>query len=639
MSLSKARKLIADGLYNEALSYIDEIIKTENYPLILQSEYKNLKEEVSRKLNTTKQFEKKDSKVFNFNKEGLIKLSSFRCAVIAWDNNHNCVMRAYKVAKCAEIVFKEVIIIGFSFNIESSEVWEPLKDSDIPIYSLPNPKNAKGVYEISDYISKEIDLDLVIACKPRLPSLILGILIKLRNNIPLIVDIDDYELGFPKNIDKIPEITLEYISEKIETHFKEKPNNYFWTKYSEKLVSFSDGIITSNKGLQKMYGGFIIPHVQENEYLEKIELSKNNPIFLDHGIPSGKYVVFLGTPRKHKGVVRLAEACSKSKIENLRLIFIGKFTNKNLKKEVIHKGQDRVYFIDNIEFNKVSNYLSCASLVTLIQDKNSLASKYQLPAKAVDAIGAGVKLLTTDTEPLRWLKDFGFAGFEFIKENVPLEEQIDHFLSTSISKEQIKKNNDLFLKNMTYKSGSKKIKSFLNDFYQNKVNISTHSNIMGRIDAIKELNEINIKLDGKNKILIDSEVNLKNIVNDNKKQLEEINLKLKHSNKEIKNYVNSSNLNISKLHETQDELEKYYLLCQSYKDISRENNIQLSRAKELYSRVLSLNIYKTKSFKMISNNEDNLSYLYNLENLLNTYSNSLRRSLKIILKIISGKKK
>ena len=42
MSLSKARKLIADGLYKEALSYIDEIIKTENYPLILQNEYKNL---------------------------------------------------------------------------------------------------------------------------------------------------------------------------------------------------------------------------------------------------------------------------------------------------------------------------------------------------------------------------------------------------------------------------------------------------------------------------------------------------------------------------------------------------------------------------------------------------------------------
>ena len=161
-------------------------------------------------------------------------------------------------------------------------------------------------------------------------------------------------------------------------------------------------------------------------------------------------------------------------------------------------------------------------------------------------------------------------------------------------------------------------------------------------DFIKPISELKFNTEKLKKEISNLKGELADVKNSNK-LLKEKNNDLLNKNKkqlgEMKNYINSSNLNISKLHETQDELEKYYLLCQSYKDISTENNIQLSRAKELFAKFLSPNIYKTKSFNMISDKEENLSYVYNLENLLNSYSNSLNRSLKIILKIISGKNK
>ena len=200
-------------------------------------------------------------------------------------------------------------------------------------------------------------------------------------------------------------------------------------------------------------------------------------------------------------------------------------------------------------------------------------------------------------------------------------------------------------------SANKILKDFIKPISELKFNTEKLKqeivNLKGELIDVKNSNKIlkekNDKLLNKkkelNKMLNDSQVNLRNIVNNNKKQLEEINLKLINSNKEMKNYINSSNLNISKLHETQYELEKYYLLYQSYKDISQENNIQLSRFKELFAKFLSLNKYKTKSFNIITDKEENISYLYNLDNLLNSYSNSLNRSLKIILKIISGKNK
>ena len=48
-------------------------------------------------------------------------------------------------------------------------------------------------------VAMNVVCDLVVVCKPRLPSLLIGALIRNANNCPMILDIDDHELSFVKD--------------------------------------------------------------------------------------------------------------------------------------------------------------------------------------------------------------------------------------------------------------------------------------------------------------------------------------------------------------------------------------------------------------------------------------------------------
>jgi len=51
--------------------------------------------------------------------------------------------------------------------------------------------------KLNDF-AKRIDADAVYASKPLLTSFGLGLLKKLREHVPLVLDIDDWEMGFVK---------------------------------------------------------------------------------------------------------------------------------------------------------------------------------------------------------------------------------------------------------------------------------------------------------------------------------------------------------------------------------------------------------------------------------------------------------
>ena len=86
----------------------------------------------------------------------------------------------------------EVEIIGPS---KSGDIWFPMKDIDIPIRSYPWKRYPFFVSTIRKII-KDIDADILIACKLRPTSFGIALIKKWASNIPIILDIDDWELGF-----------------------------------------------------------------------------------------------------------------------------------------------------------------------------------------------------------------------------------------------------------------------------------------------------------------------------------------------------------------------------------------------------------------------------------------------------------
>ena len=66
-----------------------------------------------------------------------------------------------------------------------------------------------------------------------------------------------------------------------------------------------------------------------------------------------------------------------------------------------------------------------------MQDPNSTASKFQLPAKAIDALIAGKRIISTETEPMKMLAKAGFKGINLLNSIAELQNELNIALNDS----------------------------------------------------------------------------------------------------------------------------------------------------------------------------------------------------------------
>ena len=378
-----------------------------------------------------------------------IRRYNLTVAVIAWDVGHNPLGRAYLLAEALSRYF-HVLLIGPSFPRYNNQVWEPLVNSHIEVLPLPG-KDFPEFLTILEKVSSRIPADIIIACKSRLPSVQLGLMMKVFKNRPFFIDVDDYELSFFNH--KTP-LTLEDI-ENNKYKDLDVPFEETWTRFSENLLKYADGIFVSNHALEKKFGGMIVPHARDEFRFDPSLYDKTmrrNELGIDD---NDKVVLFLGTPREHKGVVEVLNAIIACDNPNYKLCVIGSPPDKPYEKKLNRIGGESLILLPDQPFDKLPENLVIADLVCLIQNIESDISKYQLPAKAVDALAMGIPVLATRTEPLEPLIQAG--AIEPVKMD-ELSGKIDQILSNSDSyRLKQLKNRDLFLKQYSYKAIGEKI--------------------------------------------------------------------------------------------------------------------------------------------------------------------------------------
>lgn len=196
---------------------------------------------------------------------------------------------------------------------KGDEIWFPLKDLDIPIRAYPWSRLPRFA-STARKMAQSIDADLLFACKLRPSSFGVGLLKKKEEGIPLLVDIDDWELGFYLHSGFWGKVGrfLNFSN----------PNGMPYTWYLEKSVGLADGVTVSNRFLQKRFAGELIYHCRDTSILDPAKRSGEK--ICEHLELQGKRVVmFLGTPRAHKGVDDLISAVESLPDSDLRLVIIG----------------------------------------------------------------------------------------------------------------------------------------------------------------------------------------------------------------------------------------------------------------------------------------------------------------------------
>lgn len=318
-----------------------------------------------------------------------------KAAVIAWDLGHNPVGRAMVIYDLLERDW-DVELVGPIWSRFGGRVWGPIADSDRKVRGF-------ACSDFADYwpaamaFASAADYDLVVACKPRLPSLLLAALIKERCGCPLVLDVDDFELSFFPDESGAPLEALEAAG----LEALREPYGELATRVADGVIADADSLIVSNIALRNRFGGILVRHARDeaafhpdrfDRAAERARMGMTDEDFA---------LVFVGTARAHKGVFDIARTLAALPDKRFVLHLVGTITDRRIRAEMDRHSGARIVYHPDCAFEELPAQIVAADAVVLLQDPAHPISQYQIPAKISDASAFGLPILVTDVPPLR----------------------------------------------------------------------------------------------------------------------------------------------------------------------------------------------------------------------------------------------
>lgn len=343
-----------------------------------------------------------------------------RAAVISWDMGHNPAGRAIVLYDLLEQDW-DTELIGPLWSRYGGSIWPPIATSERKMRGIPCD-TLEDFWPAVQAIASSARYDLVIVCKPRLPGVILGTALARASDCPLITDIDDFELSFFKDETsaKIEDLEAQLPDALIE------PYGELATRAIEGVVRDVPSIIVSNVALRKRYGGIVVRHARDEQVFTPANFNRQEAR-LALGISADDFaLIFVGTPRRHKGVLEVARVLHE--MPNKRFVFhiVGSLTDKRDRAELESYSNARVILHPNCEFDALPGIIAAADAVVLLQDSTHPISSYQIPAKISDAAAFGLPVIMTDVPPVRDLVHLGLISLATVD---TLAEVLQHLMA------------------------------------------------------------------------------------------------------------------------------------------------------------------------------------------------------------------
>jgi glycosyltransferase involved in cell wall biosynthesis len=328
-----------------------------------------------------------------------------KISILTPDLSHNCLGRAYLLAKILKRHY-EVEIVGPAFG---DGIWEPVADDKSITYkSVKIRGRFKPYWQIRE-LAKKIDGDVVYASKPLFTSFGIGLLKKLFNNKPLILDIDDWQMGFMKENYSNLSFTHRFYYLAASALYFYNMGSYWNNLFGEKLSHLADEITVSNNFLKEKFSGTIVWHGRDTEAFNPRKFNREQLREKYQIEKTKKVVMFFGTLRPHKGIEDLINAINSIKNQGILLVIVG-VDYKNLyclnlvetaKKRL---GKERFVDFGLQPFEKVPEFLGMADIVVIPQKRN-FATVGQVPAKVFDAMAMAKPIIATNVSDLHEILD------------------------------------------------------------------------------------------------------------------------------------------------------------------------------------------------------------------------------------------
>jgi len=299
--------------------------------------------------------------------------------VLCFDVSANAAGRADLLARLL-LPLGSVEVIGPTLG---RGLWEPVASGPVRYTRVPARRMPGFIGTMAD-LARRADGDLIYASKTRLASAGVGYLKRVAGKRPLLLDIDDWEVGFY--------LRSGFWGTVGRALNLGNPNGLPWTWLCERLTALADGVTVASRFLQQRFGGTLIPHVRDTDAWKPGCASPAAGRRL-LGVGDKRVVMFLGTPRDYKGVDDLAAAVASLGRADVALAVVGAHADSEAGKRILGRCP-RAALVPWVPFEQVPTLLLAADVVAVPQ-RETPDTVGQVPAKIFDAMALGRPVVST----------------------------------------------------------------------------------------------------------------------------------------------------------------------------------------------------------------------------------------------------
>ena len=308
-----------------------------------------------------------------------------KVSVVTFDLSDNATGRADLLARLLA-PRHQVTVVGPRFG---PDIWKPARPGAVPAAAtssieyraLPGARYPGLLRRVPGLVAS-IDGDLIVASKPRPTSYGLALLARARRRRPVLLDIDDWELGFFYRSGAWGRVGRALNLG--------NPNALAWTWLMERLVGRADAVTVASRFLERRFGGTLLPHVRDTEAWDpaRFDAAEARAAL---GAGDCRIVMFLGTPRAHKGVDDLVEAVG-TLGDKVILALVGADATRDGARR--WAAAPFVRLVGEVPFDDVPRWLVAADVIAVPQ-RATTDTVGQVPAKLIDAMALARPTVST----------------------------------------------------------------------------------------------------------------------------------------------------------------------------------------------------------------------------------------------------
>jgi glycosyltransferase involved in cell wall biosynthesis len=312
-------------------------------------------------------------------------------SLAVWNLANNCLVRSSPIAAVLAKRW-DVQVVG-PLLAPDEAVFAPYRDAfDYRIVRGQSSSFASRLSMLRE-LAAAMEGDVIYAFKPRVTSLLPALLCKRRRNVPVVLDIEDWEASdffsssLPRRVAKLGRGLARPLD----------PLLAEWSALMERAVSRVDKVTVASSFLQRRFGGVRLSHGPDCAIFDPGRFPRKD-------LPGGDQtaqVLFTGTVVPHKGVEDLATAVA-SLDRRARLVIAGPSTPYLSSVLDVHGAA--VQYVGERPHAEMPGLLTEAAIVAIPQ-RNTPYARAQIPGKVFEAMAMARPIIATNVSDLPEILD------------------------------------------------------------------------------------------------------------------------------------------------------------------------------------------------------------------------------------------